>query len=77
MTEYETAALAAQQAATQTAMWVSIAQAAVAFVVGAVQCGLIYAGFQIMRKNGDHRDQQHKEAMRALEALIERTAPKT
>lgn len=76
MTAYQTAALAARQAATQTTMWVSIAQAAVAFVVGAAQCGLIYAGFQLMHKNGDHRDQQHKETMRALEALIERAAPK-
>ena len=89
MNEYEAASLAvqqgalvAQQDATTTAMWVGIGQATVALVVGTVQCALIYAGFRLMRKNNDHRDQQHEETMTALQqqgealrALIERTAP--
>ena len=78
MTEFEAATIAFQQASLATqqagleisraALWVGFTQAGVALLVGAVQCGLIYAGLRYMRRAADHRDQQHKETMRALEA---------
>ena len=71
MTEFEAATLTAQYAATLTA------------IAGGAQCLLIYLGLQMMRRINDHRDHLHAEtmqqqaaAMRALETLIERTAPK-
>ena len=78
MTEFEAATIAFQQASleigragleiSRATLWVGFAQAGVALLVGAVQCGLIYAGLRYMRRAADHRDQQHQETMRALEA---------
>ena len=86
MTDYETAALEIRRAALEishSGLWAAYAQAGVALFVGLVQAGLIYYGVQIMRRSADHRDDQHKETMTALEqqgealrALIARTAPK-
>ena len=46
-------------------------------IVGLMQCGLIWAGLKQMRRASESRDRQidnqHRETMRALEALIERT----
>ena len=62
MTEYETSAL-------------PIAAAHV--VVGLMQVAIVAYGIRVMRTMGERRareqDQRHAEAMRALEALIERT----
>ena len=78
MTEFEAATIAFQQARleigragleiSRATLWVGLAQAGVALLVGAVQCGLIYIGLRYMRRAADHRDQQHQETMRALEA---------
>lgn len=48
----------------------------VAFVVGIRQIGMIGWGIAQMQRASEHRDHQHEEAMTALRALIERTAPK-
>ena len=62
MTEYETAALLI---------------AAAHVVVGLMQVAIVAYGIRAMRTMGERRareqDQRHAEAMRALEALIERT----
>ena len=46
-------------------------------IIAAFGVGSIWAGIRQMRRAGDQRaareDQRHAEAMRALEALIERT----
>ncbi len=71
MTEFEAATIAFQQASleiSRATLWVGFSQAGVALLVGAVQCGLIYAGLRYMRRAADHRDQQHEETMRVLEA---------
>ena len=67
--EVQQAALAIQQTSlevqqggleiSRAAMWAAYVQAGVALLVGGVQCGLIYAGFRLMRRNADNRDQQH------------------
>lgn len=82
MTEFEIATLAARQAS----LWVAAAQVGAALIVGATQAWLIWLGLRAMRRASDSRDralaaqeraadQRHTEAMRALEALIARTAP--
>ena len=87
MTEYETAALAVQQAGLalqQAALTASYWQTGMTL---AVSSGLVLYGFRVMRQGTDARraemdaaakaaEQRHTETMRALEALIERTAPK-
>ena len=49
----------------------------VAAGVGLLQCALIWGGLKQLRRtseSGDRQmDQQHRETMRALEALIKRT----
>ena len=70
MTDYETAALEISRAALEVSragLWAAYAQAGVALFVGLVQGSLIYYGIQLMRRNADHRDAQHKETMTALE----------
>lgn len=60
--------------------WVAAGQLAVGvgqLAVGAFGVILVWQGLQQMRRAGDQRekreDARHREAMRALEALIERT----
>lgn len=82
MTEFEAATLAIQQASLELQkgqLWAAIAIPAVSGLVGLGQCWLIWLGIRQMRQAGDQRaareDARHAEAMRALEVLIERTAP--
>ena len=53
--------------------WIAVGQLA----VGAVGVMLVWQGLQQMRRAGDQRekreDARHREAMRALEVLVERT----
>ena len=71
--------IATQQAGNDIIFWVGITQAAVALTVGLIQAGVIGWGIRYMAQMGERREQQHLdrhvETMRALEALIERTAP--
>lgn len=60
--------------------WIAAGQLAVGagqLAVGAVGIILVWQGLQQMRRAGDQRekreDARHREAMRALEVLIERT----
>ena len=67
MTEYETAAL-------NLAYWQMIAvflQAGLGFVIGVVQCGLIYVGLRRMGQASDERKSQHEETMAAMRAQRE------
>ncbi len=89
MTDYETASLALQQASVEigrASVWATYVQAAVALVVGGLQCGLIYVGLQRMGEASAERKAQHEETMQALQnqhtenmvalrTLIERSAP--
>ena len=74
------ASIATQQAGNDIALWIGIGQAAVALTVGLIQAGVVGWGIRYMIRMGERREQQHvdrhAETMRALEALIERTAPK-
>ena len=74
------AGVAAQQAGNEIVFWIGITQAAVALTVGLIQAGVVGWGIRYMIRMGERREQQHvdrhAETMRALEALIERTAPK-
>lgn len=66
MTEFETATLAFQTgslALRESALWIAVAQVAV-----------VWYGIRAMQRASE-QDQRHTEAMRALETLIERTAP--
>ena len=86
MTEYEAAALAVQQAGLalqQASLTASYWQTGITL---AVSSGLVLYGFRIMRAEGRIRAQEHadrhtetmtafEQQRRALEALIERTAP--
>ena len=83
---FQQASLAAQQAGNDIALWVGIAQAGAAVVVGLLQAGIIAWGIRRMSQEGLRREQQHadrhaetmevlRQQGRALEALIERTAP--
>ena len=73
------AGVAAQQAGNDITFWVGITQAAGALTVGLIQAGVVGWGIRYMAQMGERREQQHvdrhAETMRALEALIERTAP--
>ena len=67
MTEYEIAAL-------NLAYWQMIAvflQAGLGFVIGVVQCGLIYVGLRRMGQASDERKTQHEETMEAMQAQRE------
>ena len=64
MTEFEAATLTIQQ----TQAWIT-------FGIGVGQILLITWGLAQMRHASQHRDNQHRETMRALEELIRRTAP--
>ncbi len=91
MTDYETASLTLQQASVEigrASVWATYVQAAVAFVVGGLQCGLIDVGLRRMGEASDERKAQHDETMTvlqnqhtenmvALRTLIERSAPST
>ena len=91
MTDYETASLALQQASVEigrAGVWATYVQAAVALVVGGLQCGLIYVGLRRMGEASAERKAQHDETMTvlqnqhtenmvALRTLIERSAPST
>ncbi len=65
MTEFETATLAARDAA----LWVAIAQVAAALAIGAGQIAVVWYGIRAMRRMGRTRareqDQRHEEAMAA------------
>ena len=85
MSEYEAATLAfrsASLAARHAGLWIAAAHVA----VGLIQAGIVWYGIRAMQRAGDQRakdqDQRHAETMdvlamqrRALETLIERTAP--
>ena len=88
--EIQQAGLAAQQSGNDIAFWIGIAQVSVALIVGLIQAGVVGWGIRYMIRMSERReqqhadrhdetmralDQQHTAAMRALEALIERTAP--
>ena len=69
MTEYEAAAL-------NMAYWQMIAaflQAGLGFVIGVVQCGLIYVGLRRIGQASDERKSQHEETMEAMQAQREET----
>ncbi len=69
MTEYEIAAL-------NLAYWQMIAvflQAGLGFVIGVVQCGLIYVGLRRMGQASEERKSQHEETMEAMQAQREET----
>ena len=83
MSEYEIANLAVQQAAITAGYWQT-------GITLAVSSGLVLYGFRIMRRGTEQRraettqqhtevmtvaEQRHTEAMKALQELIERTAP--
>ncbi len=64
MTEYETAAL-------NLGYWQIIGaflQASLGFVIGVVQCGLIYIGLKRMGQASEDRKSQHEEAMEAMKS---------
>ena len=78
-------------AGNEIAWWVGVGQAAVALTVGLIQAGVVGWGIRYMARMSERReqqhadrhietmralDQQHTATMRALEALIERTAPR-
>ena len=60
----------------ETTEWIALGQ----MLTGMLGVGLVWLGLQQMRRAGDQRekreDARHREAMRALEVLIERTAPR-
>ncbi len=87
--EIQQAGLAAQQSGNDIAFWIGIAQVSVALIVGLIQAGVVGWGIRYMIRMSERReqqhadrhdetmralDQQHTATMRALEALIERTA---
>ncbi len=70
-------------------LWISAIHAFISFMVGVGQCALIWYGLKLMQRGTERREEQskrlheetmaaldtrHREAMRALEALIERTS---
>ena len=75
--ELATAAVTALQtmAANSSPHWTDVAGVFVTLGVGATQCGLIAWGIRVMRDSNLTRESRHEEAMAALTALIERTAP--
>ena len=82
MSEFEIATLAYQQATLalrESALWVAAAQVAATLMIGIGQIAVVWYGIRVMQRAGAQRareqDQRHAESMRALETLIERTAP--
>ena len=78
MSEFETATLIFQQATVavqQATVAVQQTQAWITLGIGVGQILLIAWGLAQMRHASKHRDDQHRQAMRALEELIRRTAP--
>ena len=89
MTEFEIASLGFQEASLRfeeaslgyaaLSAWSTLAYAIVSLLVGMAQCALIWWGIRQMGRASDERRERenarHKEAMLALQALIERTAP--
>ena len=82
MSEFEIATLAHQQstlALRESALWVAVAQVAATLMIGIGQIAVVWYGIRVMQRAGAQRareqDQRHAESMRALETLIERTAP--
>ena len=82
MSEFEIATLAYQQstlALRESALWVAVAQVAATLMIGIGQVAVVWYGIRVMQRAGAQRareqDQRHAESMRALETLIERTAP--
>ena len=71
MTEFETATLIVRQAT----LAIQHTQAWITLGIGVGQILLIAWGLGQMRHASKHRDDQHRQAMRALEELIQRTAP--
>ena len=90
MSEFEIATLAYQQASLglrESTLWVAVAQVAASLAIGIAQVAVVWYGIRAMQRIGTQRareqDQRHAEAMtrldqqgRALETLIERTAPR-
>ena len=90
MSEFEIATLAYQQsslALRESDLWVAVAQIAASLAIGIGQIAVVWYGIRAMQRAGTQRareqDQRHAEAMtrldqqgRALETLIERTAPR-
>ena len=74
---FQNASLAIQQGSLTLGYW----QTALSALTLAVSSGLVMYGFRLMRLGTEQRReearQQHTETMRALEALIERTAPRS
>ena len=85
MTEFEIATLEF----TRISLWISAIHAFISLIVGVGQCALIWYGLRLMQSGTERREEQskrlheetmaalenrHREAMRALEALIERTS---
>ena len=64
------AGVAAQQAGNEIALWVGIAQPAVALLVGLIQAGVVGWGIRYMIRMGERREQhhaeRHEETMEAL-----------
>ena len=90
MSEFEIATLAYQRSSLslgESALWVAVAQIAASLAIGIGQIAVVWYGIRAMQRAGAQRareqDQRHAEAMtrldqqgRALETLIERTAPR-
>ena len=83
---FQQASLATQQAGNDIALWAAYVQAGAAVLVGLLQAGIVAWGIRRMSQEGLRREQQHadrhdetmevlRQQGRALEALIERTAP--
>ena len=76
MTEFESATIAYQQASLHLGYWQMIAtflQAGLGFLIGVVQCALIYVGLRRMGQASDERKGQHEEAMQAMQTQHEET----
>lgn len=85
------AGVATQQAGNEIALRVGVGQATAALTVGLIQAGVVGWGIRYMARMSERREQQHADrhaetmraldhqhtaTMRALEVLIERTAPR-
>lgn len=76
MTEFESATIAYQQAALNLGYWQMIAtflQAGLGFLIGVVQCALIFVGLRRMGQASDERKGQHEETMAAMRTQHEET----
>ena len=76
MTELETATIAYQQAALNLGHWQMLAtflQAGLGFLIGVVQCALIFVGLRRMGQASDERKGQHEETVQAMRTQHEET----